>query len=216
MLDSQAFIAARKAKRLSQNELAAAAKVSQQLVASIETGMTKSTKYLVRFANVLDVPPARLDPEWTSIEEEQPAGGLPGSTVSARRDLPIHASADAGGGFITIASEPADWLPRPPLVAQVRNSYGLFVTGESMVPEFEPGDIALVNPHLPVIPDTTCIFYRVRKDETRATIKRLRRLSDDTWYLRQWNPPAGTKADFTLPRKEWLIAHRMVGKYSRG
>jgi phage repressor protein C with HTH and peptisase S24 domain len=216
MLDPQAFIAARKAKRLSQNELAAAAKVSQQLVASIETGMTRTTKYLVRFASVLDVPPSRLDPEWTSVEEERLAGGLPGSTVSARHDLPIHASADAGNGFLTITSDPVDWLPRPPLIAQVRNSYGLYVTGESMVPEFEPGDIALVNPHLPVVADTTCIFYQALEGEVRASIKRLRRKAGDSWYLRQWNPPAGMKADFTLSRKEWPIVHRVVGKYSRG
>jgi phage repressor protein C with HTH and peptisase S24 domain len=85
-----------------------------------------------------------------------------------------------------------------------------------MVPEFEPGDIALVNPHLPVVLDTTCIFHAAREDEVRATIKRLRRKTGDTWYLRQWNPPEGTKAEFTLSRKEWPICHRVVGKYSRG
>jgi phage repressor protein C with HTH and peptisase S24 domain len=216
MLDSKAFISARKAKGLSQTELAAAAKVSQQLIASIETGGTRTTKYLMRLAKILEVTPEQLDPEWTNLEEARPPGAIPGSTVSARRDLPIHASGEAGGGSITIFSDPVDWLPRPPLVAQVRNAYGLYVTGESMVPEFEPGDIALVNPHLPLITETTCIFYQATKDETHATIKRLRRLSDDTWYLRQWNPPARAKADFTLARKEWPIAHRLVGKYSRG
>jgi len=50
----------------------------------------------------------------------------------------------------------------------------------------------------------------------RATIKRLRRKTGDTWYLRQWNPPEGMKADFTLSRKEWPICHHVVGKYSRG
>src|SRR5215472_12047247 len=157
------------------------------------------------------------------MDEYRGAGRL-----DARRRSWVHvtgkpaglAGAFLGRGWrrlITVTSDAVDWLPRPPPVAHVRRAYGLYVTGESMVPEFEPGDIALVNPHLPVVTDTTCIFYGASKEnEVRATIKRLRRKTGDTWYLRQWNPPDGTKADFTLSRKEWPICHRVVGKYSRG
>lgn len=221
MLDSKAFIAARKVKGLSQAELAVAAKVSQQLVASIETGATRTTKFLLRLAAALDVPPGQLDADWAHVApSEGPAtgGGVPGSASPVgQRDLPVHSSAEGGEGFIIVTTDAVDWLPRPPLVAHVRKAYGLYITGESMVPEFEAGDIALVNPHLPVIPDTTCILYgRAGEDEVRATIKRLRRKTGETWYLKQWNPPDGMKADFTLSRKEWPICHRVVGKYSRG
>ncbi len=227
MLDSQAFIAARKTKGLSQKELAAAARVSQQLITSIETGMTRTTKFLMRLAAALDVPPGQLDPDWAMVSGIQPLmarsepppreGSVPGSAPPAsQRDLPIHSSAEGGEGFIIVTSDAVDWLPRPPPVAHVRRAYGLYITGESMVPEFEPGDIALVNPHLPVVPDTTCIFYGAHDDEVRATIKRLRRKTGDTWYLKQWNPPDKMKAEFTLARKEWPICHRVVGKYSRG
>jgi phage repressor protein C with HTH and peptisase S24 domain len=221
MLDSQAFIAARKARGLSQAELAATAKVSQQLIASIETGATRTTKFLLRLAVALDVPPGQLDPDWAHLARQEGAtagGGVPGSISPAgQRDLPVHSSAEGGEGFIIVTTDAVDWMPRPPPVAHVRKAYGLYITGESMVPEFEPGDIALVNPNLPVIPDTTCIFYgRGAEDEVRATIKRLRRKTGGTWYLRQWNPPEGTKADFTLSRKEWPVCHRVVGKYSRG
>jgi phage repressor protein C with HTH and peptisase S24 domain len=219
MLDSQAFIAARKAKGLSQAELAGAARVSQQLIASIETGVTRTTKFLLRLAAALDVRPGQLDPEWAHVapaEESAPGGTIPGSAPVSQRDLPIHSSAEGGAGFIIVTSDAVDWLSRPPPVAHVRRAYGLYVTGESMVPEFEPGDIALVNPHLPVVPDTTCIFYGAHDDEVRATIKRLRRKTGDTWYLRQWNPPDKMKAEFTLARRDWPICHRVVGKYSRG
>jgi phage repressor protein C with HTH and peptisase S24 domain len=220
MLDSKAFIAARKAKGLSQAELAAAARVSQQLIASIETGATRSTKFLLRLAAALDVPPDQIDADWTNLAPESATvgGGVPGSASPVgQRDLPVHSSTEGGEGSIMVTIDAIDWLPRPPPVAQVRMAYGLYVTGESMVPEFEPGDIALVNPHLPVIPDTTCIFYgRAGNGEVRATIKRLRRKTDDTWYLRQWNPPEEMKSDFTLSRKEWPVCHRVVGKYSRG
>jgi SOS-response transcriptional repressor LexA len=172
-----------------------------------------------RVAMALDVPPGQLDPEWGNVAvlEDSTPGGVPGSvSLTSQRDLPLHSSAEGGAGFIIVTRDAVDWLPRLPPVADVRRAYGLYITGESMVPEFEPGDIALVNPHLPVVPDTTCIFYGAREDEVRATIKRLRRKTGDTWYLRQWNPPDGTKADFTLSRKEWPICHRVVGKYSRG
>lgn len=219
MLDPQAFIAARKAKKLSQSELAASAKVSQQLIASIEKGVTRTTKFLPRIAAALDVPPGQLDADWASVapsESAVPAGAGPGATLPAsQHDLPIHASAEGGAGHIIVTSDAVDWRPRPSLVAHVREAYGLYITGESMVPEFEPGDIALVNPHLPVVPDTTCIFYGARDEEVRATIKRLRRKSGDTWYLKQWNPPDGMKAEFTLPRKAWPVCHRVIGKYSR-
>ena len=214
--------ATREAKGLSQAELAAA-RVSQQLIAAIETGVTRCTKVLLRLAAVLDVPPGQLDPEWANVARAEGAaegGAVPGvaSPASQRdqRDLPIHSSAEGGAGFIIITSDAVDWLRRPPPVANVRRAYGLYITGESMVPEFEPGDIAIVNPHLPVVPDTTCIFYGPHEYEVRATIKRLRRKTGDTWYLKQWNPPDRTKADFTLSRKEWPICHRVVGKYSRG
>jgi len=219
MLDPQAFVAARKAKNLSQSELATAAKVSQQLIASIETGQTRTTKYLPRIAAVLGVPPGQLDAEWSNLPIRSSASGGSGhgpSSPANPADLPLHAAAEGGGGQIIVTSEPVDWLPRPALVANVRGAYGLYIVGESMVPEFEPGDIALVNPHLPVVPDTTCIFYGQKQDDVRATIKRLRRKTGDTWYLKQWNPPEGMKGEFTLSRVAWPVCHRVVGKYSRG
>ena len=91
----------------------------------------------------------------------------------------------------------------------------MYITGESMIPEFEPGDLAIVNPHLPPIAGVTCIFYGEEDGEARATIKRLRRQRQDAWLVRQWNPPEGMKEDFALRRADWPICHRTVGKHSR-
>ena len=46
----------------------------------------------------------------------------------------------------------------------------------------------------------------------RATVKELRRHTADTWFVTQHNPPEGQKHDFTLPRKIWREAHRIVGR----
>jgi phage repressor protein C with HTH and peptisase S24 domain len=113
---------------------------------------------LLRIAAALGVPPGQLDPEWANVapREDSKPGGVPGSTSPTnQRDLPIHPSAEGGAGFITVTNDAVDWLPRPPPVAHVHRAYGLYITGESMVPEFEPGDIALVNPHFPVVLDSS-------------------------------------------------------------
>lgn len=52
--------------------------------------------------------------------------------------------------------------------------------------------------------------------EFRASIKRLVRWTEREWHLHQFNPPAGQKAEFTLPRKGWPKALRVVGKYYGG
>src|SRR6266851_6081026 len=110
--------ARREAKGLSQDELAAA-RVSQQLITSIETGMTRTTKFLMRLAAALDVPPGQLDPDWAMVSGIQPLmarsepppreGSVPGSAPPAsQRDLPIHSSVEGGEGFIIVTSDAVD------------------------------------------------------------------------------------------------------------
>jgi phage repressor protein C with HTH and peptisase S24 domain len=108
-----------------------------------------------------------------------------------------------------------DFMARPAPLIHVRDSYGLLITGTSMEPEYRQGDTALVNPHLPVIQGEVYIFYAEKAGEARATIKYLRRVSADKWLLSQHNPPDGMAKDFTLARREWQWAHRVIGKYSR-
>ena len=88
---------------------------------------------------------------------------IPASALMGDRDFPIHASAEGGPGQIIVSTDPVDFMPRPSPVAQVKGAYGLYVTGESMVPEFEPGDVAIINPHLPIVSDVSCIFYAERE-----------------------------------------------------
>src|SRR5205085_12396009 len=107
-------------------------------------------------------------------------------------------------------------VKRPTPLANVRGSYGLIVTGDSMEPEFWSGDIALVHPHLPPVAGAAYIFHAEDgSGEARAKIKHLLRVTATDWTLRQWNPPPGEKRDFRLSRKEWPKCHRVIGKYSR-
>lgn len=101
---------------------------------------------------------------------------------------------------------------RPAPLGHVPGSYGVYVSGTSMDPELRPGDVAYINPRLPVIENETYIFYAEAPGSTRATIKRLRWASADTWHVTQHNPAPGAKKDFTLDRREWQHAHRVIGK----
>ena len=114
-----------------------------------------------------------------------------------------------------VSTDPVEHVRRPTPLVGVRDAYGIMVVGESMVPEFEAGDTLLIHPHLPPALNVSCVFYALHNGEERAIVKRLIRFTTETWHLRQWNPPAGRKADFTLPRREWNKCHRVIGKYAR-
>lgn len=204
--------AAREAKGLSQADLARAIGIKQQSLDSVENGKTAKSKYLPEIAAELGLKPDDVGLPKETVPPE--AGWAPNSQIlQPGRDFPIYASVEGGPGEIIRSTEPVDWYPRPAPVAHVRDAYGLYVVGESMAPEFDPGDIALVNPILPPMPGKPCIFYSERQGEARATIKRFLRATNGQWHVFQHNPPHGMTKEFTLSRKEWGICHRVLGKY---
>lgn len=198
------------ARGFSQEALADAAGTTQSTIDRIEKGQYKRMpSKLPQIAQLLGLRLRDLDFDAAdAVVEQRPL--LPG------HDFPIYASAEGGPGEIIRSTEPVDWAPRPYPLERVRDAYGLLITGDSMWPEYQAGETALVDPHLPLIGDAVYIFYTERPDgEARATIKKLRKHTPELWHVSQWNPPAGGKTDFTLSRKEWGICHRVLGKYSR-
>lgn len=135
--------------------------------------------------------------------------------VTGRPDFKVYASAQGGPGEIIRSVEPIDFIPRPTHLLHVRDAYGLLITGTSMEPEYNGGEMAIVEPSMPIISGEVYIFYAERDGEARATIKKLRRATADNWMLTQHNPPEGKSKDFHLSRREWGIAHRVTGKFTR-
>jgi transcriptional regulator with XRE-family HTH domain len=211
MIDAALLVKTREGKEWSQADLGRLAGCSQQLIASLESGDTRTTKFLPQIAGALGLEVGQLDPDWAAIAAPTPQTIPERQLMEPGRDFPIYAAAEGGPGEIIRSAEPVDWVPRPAPVARVKDAYGLHVIGESMFPEFEPGDVALVNPALPPVGNTTCIFYAEKEGEARATIKRLRRSNADKWLVQQWNPAK----NFELSRREWAICHRVLGKYYR-
>jgi transcriptional regulator with XRE-family HTH domain len=197
----------------SQAQLGNRVGISQPAIKKIEAGDSRHSKFLPKIAQVLAIPLSDLDLSLSGVVAAPE--NAPPARILGERNFPVHASAEGGPGQIIVSHEPVDFMARPAPLIHVRDSYGLLITGTSMEPEYRQGDTALVDPHLPVIQGEVYIFYAEKAGEARATIKFLRRATTDKWLLSQHNPPEGTAKDFTLTRREWQWAHRVIGKYSR-
>lgn len=139
---------------------------------------------------------------------------IPGRELVGEKDFPVYAAAKGGDGHAIITFEAIDWVKRPSVLENVKNAYGIYIVGDSMIPAFEQGDTALVHPHLPPARNRNAVFYHTPPvDEAEAIVKRLLNFDDRDWRLRQWNPPEGEEQDFTVARADWPICHMIVGKY---
>lgn len=195
---------------LSQTDLAREAQVSQQLIGALETGAIRTTKALPKIAKILQVPVGELDPDWAGV---QGAGFIPEGELVGERDLPVYAVAEGGGGTVIVSTDPVDWVKRPAPLATVKGGYGLLITGESMIPRYRPGDVALVNPHLQPRPEDGVVLYAGEPvGEVKATIKEFVRSTDAQWVLKRYRPK---EERVTLSRSEWPVCHVVVGVYSR-
>jgi phage repressor protein C with HTH and peptisase S24 domain len=224
----------RRAKGWSQAELArrvtrAGYSITQGGIAQIERRGDTEPKSIVQLAQALG-----LSVNWLqSIRGEKTAGVtgddgeqltmLPGgrrgraaassAPPGPRQQLQVFASAQGGSeGAMTLSSEPVSWLPRDARLEGVSDAYGCFVSGDSMEPAYEKGNILLVNPSAQVSPGDDVVFMREDKDGTRyVLIKRLVKVNEHSFTVKQYNPAK----TFTLPRKEWRKAHLVIGKYNR-
>ena len=143
-------------------------------------------------------------------------GYRPPPELLGPRDFPIYASTEGGPGAMVVTNDVIEMVQRPWYMRDVPG-YGVLVIGESMDPAFRPGDIAIVNPKLPVIRGRNAIFVAGEdRGEFRATIKEFQRQDTKHWHVRQHNPPDGQEKDFTLEKREWSKALRVVGKYEGG
>jgi hypothetical protein len=132
--------------------------------------------------------------------------------ASVERDLPVFSGAQGGsGGAMVMSSDPIQRVGRPDPLLTVRSGYGVYVVGESMIPAYEQGDIALVHPSLPPRRGSDVILIRRELDGTQhVLIKRLTGWTDTHWRLRQYNPDH----EFELSRAEWAELQTIVGKYN--
>lgn len=198
----------RNQKGWTQAELARRAGVSQQVIGDIESGRTIRPRQLHEIAAALSTTIEQLDPE----RYNRPTVEVAATPIYGDRDLPIYAAAEGGDGAMIITFDPIAFTLRPAPLIGVKGGYGMYVVGESMVPAYDPGDTVLVNPHLPPSPGRDAVFFHSDgMGQTKATIKRLLRVTSTDWRVMQWNP----QKEFLLSRAEWPQCQLIVGKYNR-
>jgi len=167
-------------------------------------------------AEVLGIPEAALRSDGQSAPADviRKPKITPGADLVGDRDFPIYGAAAGGAaGHLIIDFNPIQHVRRPAILEGVRNAYGIRVDGESMVPAFRPGDIALIHPHLLPETDTDVVLFDhdPKTGDAEALIKHLTGFTDKLWKLEQYNPAK----KFSEPRVDWPTCHRVVGRYDR-
>lgn len=126
------------------------------------------------------------------------------------RMLPVLGEAVGGdNGEYIFNGQALDYLPCPPMLANVPNAYVVFVDGESMVPRYMPGEIAFVHPGKPARKnDHVVVQLRSDSDDSppRGFIKRFLGWTPTKLILEQYNPHKKIEFD----RDDVISVHQIV------
>ncbi|MFB5708209.1 LexA family protein [Acinetobacter radioresistens] len=172
----------RKAKKMTQKQLAQKSGVKQSVISDLETGNAKSTGSILELANALGVTAEEL--KKGAFDEVSLTNVIP---VSPRM-APVLSWVQAGTMTNVEAvdmSQVEEWLPLPD--GDCEKCFYLKVQGLSNYPEFHEGDYILVDPTLPFCDMNSGDIVVVRKVD-EATFKKLVIEPDDTKYLKAINP----------------------------
>lgn len=109
-------------------------------------------------------------------------------------------------GALAMTNDPVDYVPRPDVLARVKDAYGLFVTGTSMEPRYFAGDVIFIHPYRPIRQGDHVVIQEARSGGTLTTIKRFERETDTRLITTQYNPPAEVSFD----RASVMAVHRVL------
>ncbi|MBJ9578046.1 LexA family transcriptional regulator [Acinetobacter baumannii] len=173
--------AIRKAKKMTQKELAQKSGVKQSVISDLETGNAKSTGSILELANALGVTAEEL--KKGVVRELITTNVVP---VQARM-APVLSWVQAGN-FTNVESvdmsQVTEWFPLPD---DCEKCFYLKVRGVSNEPDFVEGDYIVVDPTVYYSDMQSGDIIVVRKDKD-ATFKKLVIESDGTRYLKAINP----------------------------
>ncbi|EYD52505.1 LexA family protein [Acinetobacter baumannii] len=174
--------AIRKAKKMTQKELAMKSGVKQSVISDLETGNAKSTGSILELATALGVTTEELKKGIVSKFDNN-------VEPITKKLIPVLSWVQAGTMTSVEAIDPNkinEWLP--PLSADDPDGcFYLRVVGVSNSPRYEEGDYILVNPNYQVC-DLIADDLIVVRNNSDATFKKLVIESDQRKYLQALNP----------------------------
>tara|TARA_Y100001963_G_C6676114_1_gene397510 strand:+ start:257 stop:916 length:660 start_codon:yes stop_codon:yes gene_type:complete len=125
-----------------------------------------------------------------------------------RRMLPVYGSVQGGDGFdITDVREPIDSIEAPPALLNSVDAYAVYVTGDSMSPRFNAGEIVFVMPGKPVTPNDSVVVQFSDLKTDQAVIKTFKNMDENKLFLSQFNP----SKSLTYKRSEIKSIHKIIG-----
>ncbi len=172
----------RKAKKMTQKDLAQKSGVKQSVISDLETGNAKSTGSILELSNALGVTAEELR---KGVFDETEQSNVAPLTV---RMAPVLSWVQAGTMTNVEAvdmSQVEEWLPIPD--GDCEKCFYLKVQGLSNYPEFHEGDYILVDPTLQFSDMNSGDIIVVRKFDD-ATFKKLVIETDGSKYLQALNP----------------------------
>ncbi|ENZ0690314.1 LexA family protein [Acinetobacter baumannii] len=174
--------AIRKAKKMTQKELAMKSGVKQSVISDLETGNAKSTGSILELATALGVTAEELKKGIVSKFDNN-------VEPITKKLIPVLSWVQAGTMTSVEAIDPNkinEWLP--PLSADDPDGcFYLRVVGVSNSPRYEEGDYILVNPNYQVC-DLIADDLIVVRNNSDAAFKKLVIESDQRKYLQALNP----------------------------
>lgn len=172
----------RKAKKMTQKDLAQKSGVKQSVISDLETGNAKTTGSILELANALGVTAEELKKGVISDALESPNVAL------IRPNMAPVLSWVQAGTFTNVESidmsQVEEWLPLPD---ECTNCFYLKVQGISNSPDFLEGDYILVDPDVYYNDMQSGDMIVVRRFED-ATFKKLVIETDGARYLQALNP----------------------------
>lgn len=172
----------RKAKKMTQKELAQKSGVKQSVISDLETGNAKSTGSILELANALGVTAEELKKGITPDFDNNVV------SITSNKLIPVLSWVQAGIMTSVEALNPSEiteWLP--PLSSDDPDGcFYLKVVGISNFPTYQDGDYILVNPSFQVC-DLLSEDLIVVRNNTDATFKKLIIESDERKYLQALN-----------------------------
>lgn len=172
----------RKAKKMTQKDLAQKSGVKQSVISDLETGNAKSTGSILELANALGVTAEELKKGVVGDALES------SNIVMIKPNMAPVLSWVQAGTFTNVESidmsQVEEWLPLPD---ECTNCFYLKVQGISNSPDFLEGDYILVDPDVYYSDMQSGDMIVVRKFED-ATFKKLVIETDGARYLQALNP----------------------------
>lgn len=226
------LIEARKQRNVSRAAIAQALGVTEQAVGNWERGENEpSTANLVNLAEFLEAPLSSLigvyaiqvetEHRLTSAMETRRAQLAEASTAfesetvtparsTLPQDVPVLGTVVGGSqSDFHLNGDTVDWARRPPGLALVRDAYAVFVTGDSMAPRFEPGEMLFANPGRPPRSGDDVIVQIHPEDDGEPVpcfVKRFVKRTPSLVICEQFNPPR--TVEYTLSAV--LAIHRIM------